>query len=81
MLPGSVESVVLLSPKVSVPPFLVDGATTLVIAALNPAADDDEPELEPELPLLPLLPPQAASASAAVAASAASPMVLGLLMR
>ena len=70
----------LLSPKVSVPPFLVDGLTTLVIAALNPAVVD-EPELEPELPPLPLLPPQAASASAAVAASAASPMVLGLLMR
>ncbi len=80
MLPGSVESVVLLSPKVSVPPFLVDGATTLVIAALKPAADD-EPEPEPEPPLPPLLPPQAASARAAVAASAARPMVLGLLMR
>ena len=33
----------LLSPKVSVPPLWVDGLTTLVTAALNPAADDDEP--------------------------------------
>ena len=66
----------LLSPKVSVPPLWVDGLTTVVTAALNPADDD---ELELPLPLL--LPPQAASANAAATPNAASPMVLGLLMR
>jgi hypothetical protein len=38
VLPGSNESGVLLSAKVSVPPFVVDGFTTPVRAALNAAA-------------------------------------------
>jgi len=52
--PGSNESGVLLSAKVSVPPFFVDGFTTLVIAELNAAA--------PPVPVLVLVlaPPLAA---------------------
>ena len=80
MLPGSKESGALRQSKVSVPPFCVDGLTTLVIPALN-AAFEDEPPLLLLLPPPPLLPPQAASASAAAAPNAASPMVLRLLMR
>ena len=78
MLPGSVESGVLLSPNVSVPPLCVLGFTAPVMPALKVA--DVEP-LELLLPLLPPLPPQAASTSAASAPrAAASPIVLRLFM-
>jgi len=58
VLPGSNESGVLLSAKVSVPPFFVDGFTTLVSAELNAAAPPLlvlVPEPEPVL-VLPLAP-------------------------
>jgi hypothetical protein len=69
------ESGVLLNPNVSVPPFLVDGLTTLVTAALKPAELD-----ELVLGLL-LPPPQAARPIAATAPTALSPMILRLFMR
>ena len=78
MLPGSIDSGVLLLPKLMVPPLAEDGLTTLVTAALKPVV----PGLDVGLLLLLLLPPllHAASARAAAAPNAARPKVLRLLM-
>ena len=79
MLPGSVESGVLLSPNDSVPVlFFVDGLTMPVTAALKPVPLDELVLLLPPLLLLP--PPQAAIPRAATAPNAASPMILRLFM-
>ena len=80
MLPGSVESGVLLSPNDSVPPLWLDGLTTPVTAALKPVGPDVPPLPPPPLLLL-LPPPQAASASVATAPSAASPVNPRLFIR
>ena len=74
MLPGSVESGVLLSPKFSVPPFCVDGLTTCVLAWLKATVAVVLPP--DELPLL----PQAARVSAATALTAARPAILRLFI-
>ena len=81
MLPGSNESGVAATPKVSVPPFVVEGFTTLVTAALKAAVlpDAELPLLGPPVELLPLL-EHAARVSPAATAHAANASLLRLLI-
>ena len=82
MLPGSNESGVLLSPKVSVPPFFVEGFTTLVTPALKAALlpDDALPPLEAPVELVPLLLEHAATVSPVTTAHATNASLLRLLI-
>ena len=82
MLPGSNESGVLLSAKVSVPPFFVEGFTTLVTPALKAALlpDAELPPLEPPVELVPPPLEHAARVSPAATAHAANASLLRLLI-